>query len=125
MAIAYLRPVACEPFQAKAVDGRLCFSRGQYCIRKLLTANIPTDARTHSRCPEVVKTVVLVAKHHGVIFRDVLVHYFQRRGVEEICPCVEETVLEDGVVVLEAEVLRIPLADKLDQYLHEFPARQF
>lgn len=68
---------------------------------------------------------MLVAKDHGIVFRYVLVDYFQRRGFEEISGCVEKTVLEDGVVVLEAEVLRVPLADELKQHFHEFPASQF
>lgn len=68
---------------------------------------------------------MFVAKDQGIVLRDILVNYFQRRGVEEISGCVEKAVLEDCVVVLEAEVLRVPLADELHQHFHEFPARQF
>lgn len=68
---------------------------------------------------------MLVAKYQGVVFRDILIDHFQWCGIEEISCCIENTVLEDGVVVLKAEVLRVSLADELNQHFHEFPARQF
>lgn len=68
---------------------------------------------------------MLVSKDQGIVFRDVLVDDFQWRGFEEICSCVEETILEDGVVSVKTEVLRIPLANELNQHFHEFSACKF
>lgn len=68
---------------------------------------------------------MLVAKNQGIVFWDVLVDHFQWWGIDEISCCIKNTVLEDGVVVLKAEVLRVSLADELHQHFHEFPTRQF
>lgn len=126
MAIAYFKTCGLTvPLRYRPQIGNRCSEKGSDCLRKLLTPDVPAYTRADHGRPQVIKAVVLVAKDQGIVFRDILVDYFQRWGVDEISRCVEKTVLEDGVVVLKAEVLRVPLADELNQYFHEFPARQF
>jgi hypothetical protein len=94
-----------------------------------LGTNIPPQRGTDHSRPELIVSRILVLQRYREIFRNVLEQHPQRIHRANLELCLQNPVHKHlapfSCTCFQAEVLRIPCAQKLQTHLHKLVTRRF